>query len=69
MPAAASNNNFKSEIENKKMSISCNVPSEANFKKVIDAFNNLVNAAETDSREAIVDELVVTIKSNGVLSL
>eukprot|EP01083_Nonionella_stella_P076007 206900_1 len=68
MPAAATKNNFKSEIENKKMSISCNVPSEANFKKVIDAFNNLVNAAETD-REAIVDELVATIKSNGVLSL
>jgi elongation factor 3 len=68
MPAAATKNNFKSEIENKKMSISCNVPSEANFKKVIDAFNNLVNAAETD-REAIVDELVITIKSNGVLSL
>jgi len=68
MPAAAAAKNVQSEIQNKKMSIVSQVPSEVEAKKAKDIVTKLAAASDED-RDAVAAELAATIKANGILSL
>ncbi|KAI9356046.1 P-loop containing nucleoside triphosphate hydrolase protein [Pilaira anomala] len=69
MPAAAAaKNNTKSEIENKKMSIVSQIPSEVETKKAKDIVTKLAAASDED-RDAVAAELAAVVKANGILSL